>query len=358
MALAMMLLAGAGLLMKSFTRLIRVDPGFRVEKALTFRISLPPSAYAQEPRTAFYEELLARLGVLPGVRSTGGVWGLPLGGNKAYMSFGVEGRPPLPPAQKPSMQMQIATADYFRTMEIPVTRGRGFQPADRAGAPQVVLLSDTAVRRFFPGEDPIGKRLKVGGASSPRRSRVSRQKLARRQEPTRERNRTSPGVGDRADRPERSSNGRQHRLPEASTPNQSPSTESQRGGRHAEPADDRIHMGRQVLGRMINDAGGARIADPGQGQDHTCQIGDLGLRGPGAIDLSNERLRGRERPVFENGFEKRLGARTAVGRLGGQAQRLNGNPEATAFVSQQVAPATDARALSVDRPGHAVRAHS
>jgi putative ABC transport system permease protein len=163
MALAMVLLAGAGLLIKSFTRLIRVDPGFHVEKALTFRISLPPSAYAEEPRrTAFYEELLARLGALPGVRSTGGVWGLPLGGNKAYMSFAVEGRPPLPPAQQPSMQMQIATADYFRTMEIPVTRGRGFEPGDRAGAPQVVLLSETAVRRFFAGEDPIGKRIKVG----------------------------------------------------------------------------------------------------------------------------------------------------------------------------------------------------
>jgi predicted permease len=162
-ALAMTLLAGAGLLLRSFDRLRRVDPGFRADSALTFRLSLPESAYELEGRrTAFFQDLLARLEALPGVRSAGAVMGLPLGGLNFTLSFEVLGRPKVPPAQQPSMQVRVATPGYLETMGIPIVRGRGLQPSDTASAPSVVVLSEAAVRRFFPGEDPLGKRIVVG----------------------------------------------------------------------------------------------------------------------------------------------------------------------------------------------------
>jgi predicted permease len=162
-ALAMILLAGAGLLMRSFVRLRHVDPGFASANALTFRLSLPEAAYAQDSqRAAFFDELLPRLAALPGVRSAGAVAGLPLGGSRFNLSFEVEGRPPLSPAEQPSMEVRVATPDYFRAMQIPVRRGRGFQAGDVDGAPAVALLSESAVRKFFPNEDPLGKRIVLG----------------------------------------------------------------------------------------------------------------------------------------------------------------------------------------------------
>jgi predicted permease len=162
-ALAMMLLAGAGLLIRSFVQLRRVDPGFRAPGALTFRIALPESAYKDEARrTAFFDEMIERLGALPGVRSVGTVMGLPLSGTRFNLSFEVAGRPKLPLAQQPSMEVRVTSPGYFEAMGIPVRRGRGFQRGDRAGAPQVAVLSQTAVRRFFPGEDPLGKSITVG----------------------------------------------------------------------------------------------------------------------------------------------------------------------------------------------------
>jgi putative ABC transport system permease protein len=163
MALAMMLLAGAGLLMRSFSQLRRVDPGFRPESALTFRISLPDSAYKEEPKVAaFFEELLARLAAVPGVRSVGAVQGLPLSGSRFQLSFEVKGRPPLPPAKQPSMEVRVASPDYFRAIGIPLVRGRGFQRGDTASSRQVVVISEAAVRRFFPGEDPLGQWITIG----------------------------------------------------------------------------------------------------------------------------------------------------------------------------------------------------
>jgi predicted permease len=162
-ALAMMLLAGAGLLLRSFDRLRRVDPGFRTDSALTFRLALPENAYAEEPRVAsFYSELQRRLEALPGVRATGAVMGLPLSGISFQLSFEVEGGPPLPFAQQPSMQVRAVTPGYFQAMGIPIVRGRGLDAGDGAGSRPVAVLSESAVRRFFPGEDPMGKRITLG----------------------------------------------------------------------------------------------------------------------------------------------------------------------------------------------------
>ena len=162
-ALAMVLLAGSGLLIRSFSLLRQVDPGFDARSALTFRVSLPESAYADDARLlSFHEALEARLRALPGARAVGAVSGLPLTGSQFNISFTVDGRPEPPPAQQPSLDVAIATRGYFRAMGIDIVRGRDFTEADDATAPQVVLLSETAVRRHFADEDPIGKRIRLG----------------------------------------------------------------------------------------------------------------------------------------------------------------------------------------------------
>jgi predicted permease len=170
-ALAVALLVGAGLLIRSFTQLRRVAPGFSVANALTLRVSLPETAYKEDARqVAFYRSLLQRLAALPGVRSAGATMGLPLSGIHFNFSFEVEGRPKLAPAQQPSMEVRVVSAEYFGAIGMPVLAGRGFTAADVAEAPRVMVLSRSAVRRFFPGEDPLGKQINLGwgGADSPR----------------------------------------------------------------------------------------------------------------------------------------------------------------------------------------------
>jgi putative ABC transport system permease protein len=173
LALAVMLLAGAGLLMRSFVKLQAVDPGFRSDQALTFELTLPDARYAEdETRIQFFDQLLSRLRALPGVRSASAVLGLPLSGLDLIISFEVAGRPPVPPAQQPAMQVRVATPDYFDALGIPLKRGRGFTEADRIGTPRVVLITEAAARQFFPGEDPIGKKITLGWRRGPARERA------------------------------------------------------------------------------------------------------------------------------------------------------------------------------------------
>jgi putative ABC transport system permease protein len=173
LALAVMLLAGAGLLMRSFMKLQAVDPGFRPEQALTFELTLPDARYAEDgPRIAFFDQLLPRLRALPGVRAASAVMGLPLSGMQVVISFEVEGRPPVPPALQPAMQVRVAAPDYFSTIGIPLKRGRGFTEEDRAGTPRVVLITESAAREYFPNEDPIGKRIKLGWGRGPGKPRA------------------------------------------------------------------------------------------------------------------------------------------------------------------------------------------
>ncbi|HET8644872.1 MAG TPA: ADOP family duplicated permease, partial [Vicinamibacteria bacterium] len=173
LALAMMLLAGAGLLLRSFAQLRHVDPGFRTADALTFRISLPESAYMEEaPRAAFFGALLERLAALPGVRKAGAIMGVPLGGTRFSLSFEVKGRAPLPPAQQPSMQVRVVTPDYFDTMGIPLLRGRVFERRDVEGAAPALVISETAARRYFPGQEPLGQFITLGWGRGEGRPRV------------------------------------------------------------------------------------------------------------------------------------------------------------------------------------------
>ncbi len=163
LALAVALLAGAGLLINSFVRVQQVHPGFSADQALSFRVSLPEATYAERPqRIAFYERLLTRLSALPGVHSAGAVVGLPLSGLNFTISFHVKGRPEAPPGQEPGMEVRVASSDYFRAIGIPLKRGRLFTSSDVMAAPQVVLLSESAVKRYFPNEDPLGKTIEIG----------------------------------------------------------------------------------------------------------------------------------------------------------------------------------------------------
>jgi predicted permease len=167
-ALAMVLLAGSGLLLRSFTLLRQVDPGFEARSALTFRVSLPESAYSDDDKMlAFHRDLEARLRALPGVRDVGAVSGLPPASGVFQISFTIDGRPEPPPAQQPTLQVAIASASYMKTMGIELVRGRGFDVRDDSKAPQVVLLSEAAVRKHFPDEDPIGKRINLGLGRGP-----------------------------------------------------------------------------------------------------------------------------------------------------------------------------------------------
>ena len=172
MALAVMLLAGAGLLIRSFVKLASVDPGFHAAQSLTFELSLPDLRYEkQEKQVAFFDQLMPRLQSIPGVRSAAAVQALPLSGSSFFISFEVGGRSPVPPSQQPAMQIRVATPGYFQTIGIPLKRGRLFTDDDRPGSPPVVLITENAARQYFPNEDSIGKTITLGwghGKGTPR----------------------------------------------------------------------------------------------------------------------------------------------------------------------------------------------
>jgi putative ABC transport system permease protein len=160
MALAVVLLIGAGLLIRSFIQLTRVDPGFRAEQALSFRVVLQGERYKQdEPtriRVAEFEQHLRRL---PGVSMVGATSLLPLSGRGAMVGFAVEGAPPPPPNVNPEIALASATPDYLRAIRATLRQGRHFSVQDDTGAPRVAIVNEAAVRRWFPGQNPIGRRI-------------------------------------------------------------------------------------------------------------------------------------------------------------------------------------------------------
>jgi predicted permease len=158
-AVALVLLVGAGLMIQSFWRLQRVDPGFQAENLLAAELSLPPSRYRDGKQiSSFHRRLLERVGALPGVRSVGGAAFLPLGGRSNEWSFEIEGRPPQPPGQRLTAGWRPVTANYFHTMGIPLITGRHFTEHDDETAPGAAIINETAARVFWAGEDPLGQR--------------------------------------------------------------------------------------------------------------------------------------------------------------------------------------------------------
>ena len=167
-AVSLILLIGAGLLINSFLRLRNVDPGFRADKLLTMKIVLPELKY-REPaqRSAFYSELTRRLESVPGVKSAAVTTNLPLYKQGNSIGIVIEGRPAPPPGQELIVTTRIISPRYFETMSIPLLRGRQLSDQDTATSPNVAVISDTMARRYWPGEEPIGKRISPGRPESP-----------------------------------------------------------------------------------------------------------------------------------------------------------------------------------------------
>lgn len=163
-ALSLMLLVGAGLLLKSFVRLLSVDPGFDPRQVLTLRLTLPEQRYPDVPQQAgFYRQLLERIQAQPQVQSAAIVSNLPLTGGEGTWEngFGIEGRPQPPRGQGNYAYLRWITPDYFRTLNIPLKRGRALSDADTAEQPRVVVVDELFARKFFPDQDPIGQRIVV-----------------------------------------------------------------------------------------------------------------------------------------------------------------------------------------------------
>ena len=160
-ALAVVLLVGAGLLVRSFAKLLGTNPGFRADHLLTLNVPIPPQAYSHGPQVRnFYEQLLAKASSLPGAKSAAITSDLPLRGFE-MVSFGVEGRPASEGLA--AICQTWVMGNYFQTFGIPLIRGRWFGPEDRVDSLQVAVVSAYTARTFWPRENPIGKRIRWGG---------------------------------------------------------------------------------------------------------------------------------------------------------------------------------------------------
>ena len=161
-ALALVLLISAGLLIQSFARLGRVQPGLRTDRLLTARISLPEVAYPKNENViAFYDQFLTRIRAIPGVESASTIVPLPLSGSNMVTSFDIQERS-VPEGQRPGAPVRIIATDYFKTMGIPVRQGRIFDERDRYESTPVVIVNERFAQKYFPGEDVIGKRIQPG----------------------------------------------------------------------------------------------------------------------------------------------------------------------------------------------------
>ncbi len=182
-ALAVVLLVGGGLMLKSFVQLLRVDPGFEPSQVLRLDLALPEARYG-EPRqqTAFYNELIGRIGGLPGVESVGATTQTPLSPGDNWTAFAIEGRPDPPQGQQQQAAVRAVSDNYFSTMRIPLRKGRFFNNSDaRVALPLIrwfsqqplpehfndpqaapaIIINETMARLYWPNEDPVGRRMKI-----------------------------------------------------------------------------------------------------------------------------------------------------------------------------------------------------
>jgi putative ABC transport system permease protein len=167
-ALALVLLAGAGLMTKSFVRLMRVNPGFDQKHTLAFSVDLWGEKYKDEDsQVQFFQNVLDRISALPGVESAGLTSQLPLGGNLDRYGMHIVDKPSANPADDPSADRYSVSPNYFRAMRIPLIAGRVFTDDDRRNTQPVAMISQTFAQRIWPNEDPIGKLIKMGDPKSP-----------------------------------------------------------------------------------------------------------------------------------------------------------------------------------------------
>jgi putative ABC transport system permease protein len=162
-ALTLVLMVGAGLMLKSFYRLSQVEPGYNPSNLLTMEITLPNAKYPQQAQVLnFYDQLISRVATVPGVQAAAVVDVLPLSGSNSSSTVTIEGQPPAPLGERPNANRRIVTPNYFRAMEMDVLEGRAFTPNDTEQSSRVVIINETMARRFWPGQDVLGKRFKFG----------------------------------------------------------------------------------------------------------------------------------------------------------------------------------------------------
>ncbi|HKP88119.1 MAG TPA: ABC transporter permease [Blastocatellia bacterium] len=167
-ALALVLLIGSGLMIRSFARLQAVNPGFDPNNLLTVRLLLPGSKYQEDrQRITFFQQALERIQSIPGVDSVGAISFLPFTSLGAATSFTIEGEPPPAPGQKHTLDVRVCDPNYFHAMRIPLVKGRNFTRKEATEASHVVIINEAMVRQYFPDEDPLGKRVRIEMMDSP-----------------------------------------------------------------------------------------------------------------------------------------------------------------------------------------------
>jgi len=166
LALAQVLLIGAGLLIVSYIRASQINPGFNADHVLSAKIAPSAKKYPDpKSRVQFYSQVIERLRTLPGINSVGMVMNLPLSGASMNRGFRVEGRPEPKSDENVAMDYQVVNSAYFATLEIPIVRGRGLTEEDDETAPRVIVINEAMARRYWPNEDPVGKRMAIGESS-------------------------------------------------------------------------------------------------------------------------------------------------------------------------------------------------
>ena len=166
-ALSLLLVIGSGLLLRSFVRLLRVDPGFDARNVLTMDISLPTVKYSRpDQQIAFFDEVLRRVSALPGVRNAATSATLPLHFIRIAPVL-PEGQPDVPLSQRPFVDVEAVSPQWFQTLRVPLRSGRDFTAVDNAQAPKVVVINETFARQFWPNDNPIGKHMIVGRWTTP-----------------------------------------------------------------------------------------------------------------------------------------------------------------------------------------------
>ena len=166
-ALALMLLIGAGLLVRSFVRLMQVDPGFETKRVAALEVHVWGKYRTPEQRRNFFNEALQRVAALPGVEAAGAASSLPFRRMDSSTSFTIEGEPGVAPGQEPSANGVTATVDYFRAMNIPLREGRFFNSFDKEDTTPVAIINETMARRYWPGQTAVGKKITLTDQEQP-----------------------------------------------------------------------------------------------------------------------------------------------------------------------------------------------
>jgi putative ABC transport system permease protein len=166
-ALAMLLLVGAGLLFKSFERLSKVSPGFSADNILIANISRSPTYSDPNVRLGFFDRLLEQISALPGVRAAGAISNLPVTGTGSALHFNIQGHPPNSPQEFTISSYRVVSAGYLKTMGIPLITGRWIEDGDREQAPPVVVINSTFARTYFPNRSPLGQHIQLGETPDP-----------------------------------------------------------------------------------------------------------------------------------------------------------------------------------------------